>query len=109
MKCANPTTNAHVVLPLGFTNLVNLLSLTANAVVALRLVFTNLVNLLSLFQLLVRAFVKVNQLGLVVDGGGTLGACHPPRLPVGAFLQHRLPCGGGGDDMRQGSLPLILS
>jgi hypothetical protein len=96
MKCANPTTNAHVVLRLGFTNLVNLLSLTTNTLVALRLVFTNLVNLLSLFQMHVRAFVKVNQLGLVVDGAGTLGACHPPCLHNGAVVHDSSLVEAGG-------------
>jgi hypothetical protein len=117
MKYANPMTNAHVVLPLGFANLVNLLSQTANAVVALRLVFTSLVNLLSLtanvvvalrlvftnlvnhlslFQLLVRASVMVIQLGLVVDGGGTLGTCHPPRLRKGAVVHNGSHAEAGG-------------
>jgi hypothetical protein len=86
MKCTKPITNAHVVLRLGFTNLVNLLSLTTNALVALRLGFTNLVNLMSPFQMHFRAFDKVNQLGLLVDGVGTLGACHPPRLHNGAIV-----------------------
>jgi hypothetical protein len=81
MKCGKPTTNALVVLQLGFTNLI---------------------NLLSLCQMHMRAFAKVNQLGLLVDRVGTLAACHPA-------CARRLHCGGGGDDMRQESHRLLVS
>jgi hypothetical protein len=44
----------------------------------------------------VRASVMVIQLGLVVDGGGTLAACHPPRLRKGAVVHDSSLAEAGG-------------
>jgi hypothetical protein len=86
MKCGKPTTNALGILRLGFTNLV---------------------NLLSLCHMHVRAFDKVNQLGLLVDRARTLAACHPPRLHNGAVMHDGSLVEAG--EMTCGKSPTVCS